>query len=710
MHYTFDRQKVLISILLVAATAAVYGQVIGFGFVNLDDHPYVLDNPTVLQGLTIRGVLWAFTTFHADFWHPLTWLSHMLDVELFGLWAGGHHLTSLLLHLASTVILFLALAAMTGANAPSAAVAALFALHPLHVESVAWVAERKDVLSTLFFMLTVLAYAKYSRTGRWAHYGVVVLFFVLSLMAKPMLVTVPVILVLLDFWPLRRFSLQDLKSPRTLLPLLEEKVPFLMIGFLFGIVAVLAQIHSGVAMPFSGGYPMWIRIVNGMVSYGTYLVLTVWPTGLVPFYQHAGEQVSLWKAGVSVMAILAAAAFACWKARKYPYLIVGLAWYLIMLLPVIGILQVGWHSMADRYTYIPLIGIFIMIAWGMSDLVEGRPWGKAALAVTAGGVMGALMILAWVQVGHWKDSVRLFEYVVKASPGNALAHNNLGSAYQDEGRMKEAIAQYHESIRIKPFFLKAYVNLALAMDREGRSDIAIAFFQHIIMNWPQFGAGHAMLADILKKQDKPSEAITKYLESLQIEEFPEVHVRLGLLLAKEGKTEEAAFHFYRALEMNPALVDARVNLGILLVKKGMIDEARKEYLTALRVVPNLTEAHFSLGNLYLREGKLEDARRHLAEAVQADPDHAGARTNLGVTMGRQGNIKEATEQLEKAVALKPDFAQARDNLARAYWVTGRSSEALRELEALKKLNPAMAKQLRAWMDSTGPKPAPRGAS
>jgi protein O-mannosyl-transferase len=699
MNFTFDRQKVLISILLVAATAAVYGQVIGFTFVNLDDHPYVLDNPNVLQGLTLKGVLWAFTTFHADFWHPLTWLSHMLDVELYGVWAGGHHLTSLLLHLANTVILFLALAAMTGANGRSAVVAALFALHPLHVESAAWVAERKDVLSTFFFMLTVLAYVKYCRTGRWVHYGIVVLFFVLGLMAKPMLVTVPLILMLLDYWPLRRFNLQDLKSPRTLLPLLEEKVPFFMIGFLFGVVAIFAQIHGGVAMPFSGGYPMWIRILNGIVSYGTYLVLTVWPTGLVPFYQHAGESVSLWQAGISFIAISAASAFACWKARKYPYLIVGLAWYLITLLPVIGILQVGWHAMADRYTYIPLIGIFIAAAWGMNDLVEGKPWGKAALAVTTGAVMGVLMILSWVQVGHWKNSVRLFEYVVKASPGNALAHNNLGSAYQDERRMQEAIVQYHEAIRIKPFFLKGYVNLALAMDREGRPDIAIAFFQHIIMNWPQFGAGHAMLADILKKQDKPSEAITRYLESLQIEEFPEVHVRLGHLLANDGKTEEAAFHFYRALEMNPALVDARVNLGILLVKKGMIEEARKEYLTALRVVPNLAEAHFSLGNLYLREGKLEDASRHLSAAVQADPGHAGARTNLGVTLGRQGKIKEAVEQLEKAVELNPGSAEARDNLAKAYWMLGRKDDALRQVAALKKIKPSNAEAVRLWINS-----------
>jgi tetratricopeptide (TPR) repeat protein len=624
----------------------------------------------------------------------------MLDVQLWGLWAGGHHLTSLLLHMASTVLLFLALAAMTGANGRSAAVAALFALHPLHVESAVWVAERKDVLSTFFFMLTLLAYVQYCRTGRRAHYGIVLLFFVLGLMAKPMLVTVPLVLMLLDFWPLQRFRLQEIRSPRTLLPLVEEKVPFLMLGVLFGIVAIFAQIHSGMAKPFTGGYPMWIRLVNAMVSYGTYLALTVWPTGLVPYYQHSGEGVSLWKAGVSFIAISTTAAFACWKARRYPYLIVGLAWYLVTLLPVIGIIQIGWHSMADRYTYIPLIGIFIMAAWGMNDLAEGKPWGKAALAITTGGVLGALMILSWVQVGHWKDSIRLCEYVVKASPGNALAHNNLGSAYQDEGRMKEAIEQFHESIRYMPYFLRAYVNLALAMDREGRPDVAIAFFQHILINWPQFGPGHAMLADILKKQDKPSEAITRYIESLQIEEFPNVHVRLGQLLANEGKTEEAAFHFYRALEMHPALVDARVNLGILLLRKGMIEEARKEYLTALQYAPNLAEAHFSLGNLYLREGKLEEAHKHLSEAVRVAPDHSGARTNLGVTLGRQGKIEDAAEQLEKAVELNPGSAEARDNLAKAYWMLGRRDDALREVAALKKIKPANAESVRSWMNST----------
>jgi protein O-mannosyl-transferase len=523
---------------------------------------------------------------------------------------------------------------------------------------------------------------------------------VLSLMSKPMFVTLPVILLLLDIWPLKRFCLQDLGHPRSLVPLLEEKVPLLMIGILFSIVAVVAQMQHPGATSLSGGYPLWVRLVNGMASYGAYLVMTVWPAGLVPFYPHPGEQAPLWKAGLSAAAFTAAAVFALWKSRPYPYLFVGLAWYLVTLLPVIGIFQVGWHAMADRYTYVPLIGIFIMAAWGLTDLAGERAWARAGLAIAAGTVIGVFMILTWIQAGHWKDSVRLFEYVVKASPGNSLAHNNLGSAYQDEGRMQEAIVQYHESIRIQPDFLRAYVNLALAMDREGRSDIAIAFLQHVIVNWPQFGAGRAMLADILKKQDRPSEAMTGYLESLKIEEIPEVHVRLGYLLATEGKTEEAIFHFYRALEMTPSLVDARVNLGILLVKKGMIEEARKQYLTALHYAPDLAEARFSLGNLCLREGKLEEARGHLSEAVQADPGHAGARTNLGVTLGRQGKIKEAAEQLEKAVELNPGSAEARDNLAKAYWMLGRKGDALREVAALKRIKPANAGAVRSWMNST----------
>jgi tetratricopeptide (TPR) repeat protein len=699
MDFKIDRNKLLIALLLVAATIAVYGQVAGHRFVNLDDNIYVTENPYVVQGLTPAGILWAFTTFHADFWHPLTWLTHMLDVELYGGWAGGHHITNLLLHLANTVLLFLALAAMTGANGRSATVAALFALHPLHVESVAWVSERKDVLSTFFFMLTLLAYVKFSRTGKWVHYGVVMLFFVLGLMAKPMFVTLPLVMMLLDIWPLKRFALRDLKTPRNLLPFFEEKVPLLMVGFLFGIVAVFAQMKSGGPTPFSGGYPLGGRIANAMVSYGTYLVLTVWPAGLVPFYPHLGDQVPLWKAGLSVAAITAAVVFALSRARKYPYLIVGLAWYLITLLPVIGILQVGWHAMADRYTYIPLVGIFIVAVWGMTDLVGGHTWGRATLAITAGAVAGVLMILTWFQAGYWRDSVRLFEHSIQASPGNSLAHNNLGSAYQEAGRMDDAISQYYEAIRIQPNFMKAQVNLALAMDKQGRQDVAIAIFQHVIVNWPQFSVGRTLLADILKKQDKPSEAIQSYLESLRIEEVPEVHVKLGYLLTTEGKTEEAAFHFYRALEMNPALVDARVDLGILLVKKGMMEEARKEYLTALQYAPDLAEAHFSLGNLYLREGKLEDAHRHLSEAVRVEPNHAGARTNLGVTLGRQGNIKEAAEQLGKAVELNPGSAEARDNLAKAYWVLGRRDEALREVAALKKIKPANAEAIRLWMNS-----------
>ena len=399
MSMKLDRKKIMIALLLVAATAAVYGQVVGFGFVNLDDNHYITENPVVLQGLTVKGAQWAFTTFHADFWHPLTWLSHMLDVELYGLWAGGHHLTSLLLHLASTVLLFLVLAAMTGANAPSAAVAALFALHPLHVESVAWVAERKDVLSTFFFMLTLLAYVKYSRTGRWAHYGAVVLFFVLGLMAKPMLVTVPLVLMLLDFWPLKRLDLRALKSRRDPASARGESPPA---------DDRFSLRHRGHrradqerpgntlcrGVPAVGphrerdGFLRHVPRADGLAD-GARSLLSARRRGGVPL--EGGPVVcSAFGGGRSSPGA---------GAESNPYLLVGLLWYLITMLPVIGILQVGWHAMADRYTYIPLIGIFIMAAWGIRDLVGERPWGRAALAAAAGAVMGALMILTWVQAG-----------------------------------------------------------------------------------------------------------------------------------------------------------------------------------------------------------------------------------------------------------------------------------------------------------------------
>jgi len=455
------RNQYLVILLLLGVTFGAFYRVLGGEFLRYDDDVYITLNPFVKAGLSRVGLIWAFATGYNANWHPLTWVSHMLDVEVFGMNAGGHHLTNLILHLANTMLLFLVLRRMTGFVWRSAFVAALFGVHPLHVESVAWIAERKDVLSTLFWLLTIWAYARYAENPTWTRYLPVVLFFGLGLMAKPMLVTLPFVLLLLDYWPLNRLSFGG-KGERTVpvYDLFLEKVPLFAMTALSCLITFRAQ-QMGGAVGLLEKLPFAVRAGNALVAYTTYIGKMFWPKNLAVFYPHPGADLPVWQAVVAGLALVSITILVIRAGKPRPYLSVGWLWYLGTLVPVIGLVQVGAQAMADRYTYVPMIGLFIMLAWGLPGL------GGKRLAVPATLVVCALIAVTWRQVGYWRDSISLFRHAISVTEKNAVMHANLGLALRDRGRTDEAIREYREAIRIDPEFAQAHNNLAVALYFKG---------------------------------------------------------------------------------------------------------------------------------------------------------------------------------------------------------------------------------------------------
>jgi len=476
---------------LAAITFAVFGQTLHHEFVNYDDEIYVYANPVVVRGLTLKGIVWAFRV-HAYNWHPLTWLSHMLDCQLYGLHPGAHHLTDVLLHAATAIALFLVLRQMTGALWRSAFVAAVFAIHPLRVESVAWVAERKDVLSGLFFMLTIAAYVRYARRP-WSplSYGLMVVLFALGLMSKPMLVTLPVVLLLLDFWPLQRVE----PAGR----LVMEKLPLLALSAAVGVVTLLAQ--AGVTQS-TESISLPLRLANAVMAFRVYLDQMIYPKGLAVYYSFprllSVEEAAL--AGV----LLAVLSVVAWRERRtQPWILVGWLWYLVMLLPVVGIIQVGKQAHADRYTYLPQIGIYAAVTWLVAEWRVSR----AALGVLMAGVLAVLMFCAWKQTAYWQNSETLWAHTVACTTDNYVAHYNLGNALLQNGKVDEAIIQCQEVLQIKPDFAGAHYNLGNALLQKGRVDDAIAQYQHALQINPASAEAHNNFEKAILQKQKPNEVI-----------------------------------------------------------------------------------------------------------------------------------------------------------------------------------------------------------
>jgi tetratricopeptide (TPR) repeat protein len=589
MDKGFNRHRGFwVCVSLTVVILAVFWQVRNNEFVNFDDGKYVTENRYVQDGLTWDGFVWAFTTTHANFWHPLTWLSHMLDGELYGLNPAGHHFTNLLLHIANTLLLFLVLRRMTGALWRSAFVAALFALHPLHVESVAWASERKDVLSTLFWILTMGAYVSYAKSPELKRYLLVLLSFTLGLMAKPMLVTLPFVFLLLDYWPFARLQFKPLADSRAeqveepnkinyqgerVVRLLVEKVPLLVFAAASSIMAFFAQQHGGAAKSFAS-FPMEVRVANALVSYVSYMAKMLWPKNLAVFYPHPGNTVTVWQTALAGLLLLSLCVFVIRLAKGHPYLCVGWLWYLGTLVPVIGLVQVGDHGMADRYTYVPLIGLFIMIAWGLPDLLARWPHRKIVLATSAAGLLSAFMICSWLQVRHWQNSITLFEQTLHVTAKSPLAHTNLGVALGAQGKLDKAIWHYSQALRIKSNYLEARINLGGALARQGKLDEAIGHYLEALRIKPGFADAHYNLGNAVARQGKMGKAIAHYSEALRIEpDDAEMHNNLGIALAARERTADAVAHFREALRIKPDFAEARHNLALALQKAGNPSDA-----------------------------------------------------------------------------------------------------------------------------------------
>lgn len=688
-------QILIVCVVLAVVTLAVFWQVKHFDFVNFDDQIYVTENRHIQSGITPDAFRWAFSTTYAEFWHPLTWLSLMVDYELFGLNAGGYHLTNLILHILSTLLLFWLFHRMTGAVWRSTFIAALFALHPLHVESVAWIAERKDVLSAFFWMLTLCLYVYYTEKPVVRRYWIVLLCFACGLMSKSMVVTLPVVLILLDYWPLDRIQSQTIKTslapvttaftnqgqqkpksknktakenissstdrklPQTkiagIIPLwqLWEKIPFFVLSAVFSIITLYAQYK-----PPEKYLPFDSRLANAFVSFVTYLVKIFWPHDLAVFYPFPDQLPAGQVAGAALLIFIISAAVII-AIKRWPYLFVGWLWYTITLLPVIGIIQVGDFAMADRYTYLPAIGIGVMLAWGIPLLFQRADLREKILIPAGILALAILAVLSWQQCRYWKNSIDLFSHALQVTKNNTLAHNSLGVALVDAGRTKEAIAHYQAAIKINPYNDKAHSNLGLALAAEGNITQAITHYRAALDFNPNNDVAHSNIGSALVRAGKYEEAADHYRTAIKLNlNFDDAHYNFANLLMKQGKIEEALTHYRRTVEINSSHQEALANLADILVRQGKIAEAIERYRQVLKINPSSFRALNNLGVNLEKQLQHDEAIYNYRQALRIEPANPGVHFNLGVALGNKGDLDGAIEHFRKAVSLNPQFDQA----------------------------------------------------
>ncbi len=647
----------LIAIGLAAITVLVFAPIRNHPFFSFDDPGYVYENPKVKAGLTIAGVKWAMTTGYFANWHPVTWLSHMLDVQLFGLNAGAHHTMNLLFHVVNSLLLFLVFYQTTKRAYPSAFVAALFAVHPMHVESVAWISERKDVLSTFFWLVTTLAYFAYARRPNVWRYALVAVLFALGLMTKPMLVTLPLVLLLLDVWPLRRltFGVDPASVGRRLF---YEKVPLLALAAASSVVTIIVQRQAG-AVESLVRLPLIVRAANAVIAYGAYLHKLIWPARLAVLYPYPTE-IDAVTVGVNlvVLAIVTAVAVRAW--RNHPYLWVGWAWFLGTLVPVIGIVQVGKQAMADRYSYVPAIGLFVMIAWGVPALLRRFSVARIALPFLAAISIAALAIVARTQVGYWKSNITLWTHTLDVTGDNYLAENNIGWDFAGEKRYEEAVPHYRKALHLSPKFVGGHTNLALTLVALGRFDEAIAEYNEVLRIEPKSPLVIANLGIALARQGRLPEAIARYEEAIRLKpDYDEAHSALGRALARQGRVDEAIAHYRESLRLNPLSAEVHSNLGTAFASQGNLDSAITHFSEAVRLKPDYVDAQNNLGIALSSQGKLDQAIAHFSEAARLDPTSSAPHHGLGSVYETQGRIAEASREYGEALRLNPNDADAR---------------------------------------------------
>lgn len=657
---------------LALITFCLYAPVLFHQFVNYDDQQYVTDNPRVQAGLTWRGFVWSFG-FYAGNWHPLAWLSHMLDCECYGAWAGGHHLTSLLIHITSALLLFTLLNRMTQALWRSAMVAALFAWHPLHVESVAWVAERKDVLCASFWMLTLLAYhayvtnrrsspalkgppaaSRFTMGAKW-WYTVSLACFVLALLSKPMAVTLPLVLLLLDFWPLKRRPAPGNRA-RFLAGLVGEKIPFLLLAAGDCLLTLRAQ---QIAIVSTAGLTVSQRAAHAALAYAHYLWAALVPVKLAVYYPYQ-IHVSAGAVAAAGAVLAAVTVLGLVNLRQRPYLIVGWLWFLGALVPVIGLVQVGDQAWADRYTYLPLVGVFVMAVWLVADWVKRR---LVLLAVFAG-VAGAMIVLTARQVECWQDTRTLFEHAKAVTPRNYLAITMLGSILAEEHQYAEAIACYRQALEYEPTFPEAHFFMGAVLDEQGRLDEALAEYRQALWFKPTQEQTHIFMGIALGKEKKYEEAVAHYTAALNLNPDSAVaHNNLARLYHTEGRFEEAISHYQAALQLDPKLALAHNNLGILLIQKGLLAAGVDQLRAALRLKPGSSETRFNLAVALNQQERWSEAADLFSQVMGSHAQDANTHYQFALALDHSKKTRAAMSEYASALLLQPDSPNALDGLA-----------------------------------------------
>ena len=621
----WQEANLVLRLALLALTFWAFLPGVDNDFVRFDDMDYVTSNYVVQRGLSWDGMVWAFSSTTVANWHPLTWLSHMLDCELFGLNPAGHHLTSILLHTLNTLLAFVVLRRLTSATWRSFLVAAFFGWHPLRVESVAWVAERKDVLSTLFWLLTLWAYAGYVRDqiARPArakiHVGLALVMFASGLMAKQMVVTLPFVLLLLDFWPLTRWPQKKWSV------LVLEKIPFFLLSASASAITFFVQREAGamdVALPIAG------RIGNAVIGYVRYLGKLFWPADLAFFYPHPQHWPPLLVA-LAGLGLLGISAIAGIRRHRTPSLLTGWLWFLGTLVPVIGLVQVGQQSIADRYTYIPSLGILMALVWGVGECATGRKWLMRAASFAAGIALLLCLLLTRQQTQHWKNAESLARHALAVTRDNHLAHDLLGEVFEERGQNDDALRERWETLRLQPNYAPAHNNLGIA----------------------------------LQKQNRLAEAIEQFQLALRLQpRYPAARYNLGVAFEKAGRPDDAVHEYERALALRPDYADAHYNLGLVLGRLGRLNEAITQFQETLRINPYAADAYNNLGVTFDRMGRPKEAISQYEQAIRVQPESARAHFNLGVALAGVGRPIEAGEQFEEALRLKPDYAEAQTNL------------------------------------------------
>jgi len=627
-----EQAKWIIPFVLVVGCVMIYYQSIGFEFINFDDNLYVYNNPVTAAGLSWPGIQWAFTSFHATNWHPLTWLSHQLDSTLFGGIPGYHHLMNAFYHTINSILVFFTIRLLTGSTWRSGIVAAIFAFHPGHVESVAWVSERKDVLSTMFLLLAIFAYTKYARADRSAKwYFLVIVFFLLGLLSKPMIVTLPFILLLLDYWPLRRIETFDV---RTLKPLLIEKIPLFLMIIGSSIVTFMAQRSGGAVMPLEA-LSLSMRITNALISYVRYLGTLLYPVNLAGWYPYP-ESYPWWQTMGAVLIVGGITYYVINEFKTRRYLATGWFWYLGTLVPVIGLIQVGAQSYADRYTYVPFIGLSIAIVWFVADIVKKYNVNKDAVTAGVAVIVVAMGVLSFRQASFWKDNETFYQHTLAITERTYIFQHNYCNYLLRASRLEEAETQCRNSIESNSNYLNSWVSLGVVLMQRGNKEEALKAFERAWQIQPDDVQSYANLVNALialKRYDEAYGGIDRLERWNGNQEeidnrLYNIYKMIGFSLGVDGHEEKAIYYLRKAVVMNTLDADVHSNLGMLLYNQGKTDEAYGELMSSLGIKPEQADIQNAVGRMLLLQGKNAEAVEYFKKALQIDPNSENASKNL----------------------------------------------------------------------------------